>query len=88
MDSSARRRFEHADLIPTPCRVWQLPSTVPVTPTRQEEKILDFLLRFVFSLSPKMLGLYLRFESGSSYLGPKIKIGFNSQEPGLRRRPS
>ena len=78
----------YADLIPTPRRVWQLLSTVPFTPTRQEEKILDFLRRFVFSLSPKMLGLFLRFVSGNSYLGPKIKIGFNSQEPGFRRSPS
>ena len=35
-----------------------------------------------------MLGLFLSFVSGSSYLGPKIKIGFNSQEHGFRRSPS
>ena len=41
-----------------------------------------------FVYSPKMLGLFLSFVSGSSYLGPKIKIGFNSQEPGFWRSPS
>ena len=41
-----------------------------------------------FVYSPKMLGLFLSFVSVSSYLGPKIKIGFNSQEPGFWRSPS
>ena len=41
-----------------------------------------------FVYSPKMLGLFLSFVSGSSYLGPKIKIGFNSQKPGFWRSPS
>ena len=40
------------------------------------------------SLSPNMLGLFLSYVSGSSYLGPKIKIGFNSREPGFQRSPS
>jgi hypothetical protein len=77
----------YTDLIPTPKKVWQLISPVNETLTRQEEKVFDFLRRFILSLDCRMLGLFLRFTSGSSYAGPKIKVDFNSQEAGFKRSP-
>ena len=77
----------YSDLIPTPRRVWQLISPVTDILSRQEEKVLDFLCCFILSLDSRMLGLFLRFVSGSSYAGPKIKVDFNSQEPGFKRSP-
>lgn len=75
----------YAGLMPTPRSVWQHVSPVNEIMTRQEEKV--FLRRFVLSLNPRMLGLFLRFVSGSSYIGPKIKVDFNSQEAGFLRSP-
>ncbi len=57
------------------------------TPSRQEEKILDFLHCFIFTLDQEKLGLFLRFVSGSSYIWQKIKVVFNAQEPGFTRSP-
>lgn len=75
-------------LIPTPRRVWKQLLLPCETPSRQEEKILDYLRRFIFSLEPKLLGLFLRFSSGNQYIGKKINIVFNAQEPGFQRSPS
>ena len=74
----------YSDLIPTPKRVWQLISLVNEIMTRQEEKVFDFLRRFVLSLNSRMLGLFLRFVSGA---GANIKVDFNSQQAGFTRRP-
>lgn len=79
--------YLYSDLIPTPRRVWQLISPVNEVMNRQEEKVFDFLRRFVLSLNSRMLRLFLRFVSGSSYVGPKIKVDFNSQEAGFKRSP-
>ncbi len=78
----------YSDLNPTPRRVWQLISPLNEVMTRQEEKVFDFLRRFVLSLNSRMLGLFLRFVTGSSYAGPQIKVDFNSQEAGFKRSPS
>ena len=76
----------YSDLVPTPRRVWQLISPVNDM-NRQEEKIFDFLRRFVLSLNPRLLGLFLRFVSSSCYAGAKIKVDFNTQEAGFKRSP-
>ena len=61
--------------------VWQLISPVNEIMTRQEEKVFDFLRRFVLSLNSRML---VRFISGSSYAGANIKVDFKA---GFTRRP-
>lgn len=77
----------YSDLVPTGRRVWQLICPVSSKLNQQEEKVYDFLRRFVMSLNPRMLGLFLRFVSGSSYAGSEIKVDFNAQEAGFKRSP-
>lgn len=77
----------YADLIPTPRGVWKLISPVNERMNRQEEKVYDFLRRFVLSLNSRMLGLFLRFISGSFYAGSPIKVDFHSQPAGFQRSP-
>ena len=76
------------DLIPTHRSVWRLMATEEGhTLSRQEEKIMDYLRRLIFSLSQELLGIFLRFITGSPYIGSNIKVGFNAQDAGFLRRP-
>lgn len=78
----------YQDLVPTHRSVWNLISTDEGhTLSRQEEKIVDYLRRLIFSLSQERLMLFLRFITGSPYIGSRIKVGFNAQEAGFVRRP-
>ena len=62
------------DLIPTHRSVWRLMATEEGhTLSRQEEKIMDYLRRLIFSLSQE--------------IGSNIKVGFNAQDAGFLRRP-
>ncbi len=72
-------------LIPPASTVWEAirpPAEVP----RQQDRILDFLRRFLCSLSHDDLALFLRFVTGCSALVSDIKIEFCGTS-GLVRQP-
>ena len=49
--------------------------------------ISSFLMLILMNKFMTMLGLFLRFVSGSSYAGANIKVDFNSQQAGFTKRP-
>ena len=49
--------------------------------------ISSFLMLILMKKFMTMLGLFLRFVSGSSYAGANIKVDFNSQQAGFIKRP-
>lgn len=77
----------YTNLIPTCRSVWQS-VLLPGDLSRQEDKVADFLRRFIFSLDQQKLSLFLRFITGSSCMTTQIFVDFNSQCGGFARRPT
>ena len=74
-------------LCPTVSCVWSLIEEPPMAMTVQETS-LDYLRRFILSLSSALLGKFLSFVTGFSVCADKkISIKFNSLE-GFKRRPT
>ena len=77
----------YTHLIPSCRSVWQS-LLLPADLSRQEDKVADFLRRFIFSLDQQKLSLFLRFVTGSSYMSAQIFVEFSSQCGGFARRPT
>ena len=73
---------------PTPDRVWDM-VVEPSFQTAAEQRVFDFLRRFVFSLSCENLRKLLRFLSGSSVCGTQlIQVAFNASHSEFTRQPT
>ena len=78
----------YTNLVPSCRSLWQS-LLLPAELSKQQDKVADFLRRFIFSLDQQKLSLSLSFVTGSSCMSTsQIFVELNNQCGGFARRPT